>query len=215
MGNKFFYVIVGLIIVGFVAAFIFIKEYQSNPENLSDSGYYPYTDIAAEDLNGPSVDLLDNENYQFNKTLEETVNLVQEETDGIFVYHWSPVCQYCLNATPFLVDAKEQVDANLVQLNLLEYQQAPQVFMIASTPTLVYYENAQEVERLEGDPGNAEAYVEFMQAMMDGETYATEENLEEAEKMNEDSTDIEEATDVENEEEEETDTEEDKENEDE
>ena len=63
MGNKLFYVIIGLIIVGFVAAFFLIRDYQSNPDNLSESGYYPYTDIAAEDVNGPTVDLLDNENY--------------------------------------------------------------------------------------------------------------------------------------------------------
>ncbi|HJE20139.1 MAG TPA: thioredoxin family protein [Aliicoccus persicus] len=193
MGNKLFYVIVGLIIVGFVAAFFLIRDYQSNPDNLSESGYYPYTDIAAEDLNGPTVDLLDNENYHFNQTLEEVVETVQNETDGVFVYHWSPVCQFCLNATPNLIEAKDQVDANLVQLNLLEYQMAPQVFMIASTPTLVYYENGQEVERLEGDPGNSEVFAEFMQAMIDGETFVTEENVEE-------STDIEDATDEENEE---------------
>lgn len=195
MGNKFFYVIVGLIVVGFVAAFFLIRDYQSNPENLSESGYYPYTDIAAGDLNGPSVDLLDNENYQLNKTLEEAVTAVQEETDGVFVYHWSPVCQFCLNATPNLVEAKEQVDANLIQLNVLEYGAATQVFMIASTPTLVYYESGQEVERLEGDPGSSEIYADFMQAMMDGETFATEENLEEAEEMAEDATDIEDAMD--------------------
>lgn len=190
MGNKLFYVVIGIIVAGFIVAFLFIRDYQSDPENLSDSGYYPYTDIAASDLQGPTVDLLDNENYQLNRTLEETVDIVQEETDGVFVYFWSPICSFCLSATPNLVDAKDQADANLIQLNILEYSAAAQVFMIASTPTLVYYENSQEVERLEGDPGDAATYAAFMEAMIEGETFVTEDAVGE-----EDATDIEDATD--------------------
>lgn len=192
MGNRLFYVVIAIIVAGFIAAFLFIRDYQSDPENLSESGYYPYTDIAASDLQGPTVDLLDNENYQMNRTLEETVEIVQEETDGVFVYFWSPVCSFCLNATPNLVKALDDVDANLVQLNLLEYAAGAQVFMIPSTPTLVYYENAQEVERLEGDPEDSEIFLAFMEAMLDGETFVTEDAVDE-----DAATDIEDATDTE------------------
>lgn len=199
MGNKLFYVVIGIIVAGFIVAFLFIRDYQSDPENLSDSGYYPYTDIAASDLQGATVDLLDNENYQLNKTLEETVDVIQEETDGVFVYYWSPVCQFCLNATPNLIDALDSMDTNLVQLNLLEYGAGAQVFMIASTPTLVYYENAQEVERLEGDPGDSETFLAFMEAMVDGESFVPEDAVDE-----DAATDIEDATDTEEESSEET-----------
>lgn len=194
MGNKLFYVVIGIVVVGFIVAFLFIRDYQSDPENLSDTGYYPYTDIAASDLQGPTVDLLDNENYQLNRTLEETVEVVQQETDGVFVYFWSPVCSFCLNATPNLIEAFDQIDANLVQLNLLEYAAGAQVFMIPSTPTLVYYENAQEVERLEGDPEDSETFLAFMQAMVDGETFVTEDAVDD-----DAATDIEDATDTEEE----------------
>lgn len=192
MGNKLFYVVIGIIIAGFIVAFLFIRDYQSDPENLSDSGYYPYTDIAASDLQGATVDLLDNENYQLNRTLEETVEVVEQETDGVFVYFWSPVCQFCLNATPNLIDALDSVDTNLIQLNLLEYSAAAQVFMIPSTPTLVYYENAQEVERLEGDPGDSVTYAAFMEAMVEGETFVPADEVDV-----EGATDIEDAADLE------------------
>ena len=50
MGNKLFYGIVALIIVAFVGIFIYMNNASNNPDNLSDSGYYPYTDREPENL---------------------------------------------------------------------------------------------------------------------------------------------------------------------
>ncbi|WP_250130171.1 hypothetical protein [Jeotgalicoccus sp. WY2] len=68
MGNKIFYGIIGLIVVVFVGVFLFMNNQASDPESLSDSGYYPYTDKEPDELTGPTIDLLDDENYQANKT---------------------------------------------------------------------------------------------------------------------------------------------------
>lgn len=165
MGNKLFYGIIGLIVVIFVGVFIFMSNQSSDPESLSDSGYYPYTDKEPEELTGPTRDLLDNEDYHSNKTPAEVEEIVAaSDAEGEFVYFWSPTCVHCQEATPLLTDALNSTDGEITQLNVLEYEEAWATWNINSTPTLVYFENGEEVDRLEGNPGSAEGFEEFMTA---------------------------------------------------
>ena len=164
MGNKLFYSIIGIVIVAFVGIFLYMNNSSSEPEQLSDSGYYPYTDLETDELSGPTIDKLDDENYHYNQTLDE-VNATVDNGEGEFVYFWSPTCQHCENATPYLIDAFENTGEEVTQLNVDEYEQAWQEYQIEATPTLVYFENGEEVDRLTGDPGNAEGYEEFINAM--------------------------------------------------
>lgn len=163
MGNKIFYGIIGLIVVVFIGVFIFMNNQTSDPASLSDSGYYPYTDKEPDELTGPTIDLLDNENYQSNKTPAEVEEIVNSG-EGEFVYFWSPTCPHCLEATPLLTDALDNIDGEVTQLNLDEYREQWTTWGINSTPTLVYFEDGEEVERLEGNPGSADGFEEFMTA---------------------------------------------------
>ena len=163
MGNKIFYGIIGLIVVVFIGVFIFMNNQTSDPASLSDSGYYPYTDKEPDELTGPTIDLLDNENYQSNKTPAEVEEIVNSG-EGEFVYFWSPTCSHCQEATPLLTDALDSIDGEVTQLNVLEYENAWADWNINSTPTLVYFEDGEEVERLEGNPGSADGFEEFMTA---------------------------------------------------
>ncbi|GAA3722669.1 hypothetical protein GCM10022378_10890 [Salinicoccus jeotgali] len=164
MGNKIFYGIVALIIVAFVGIFIFMNSASNDPDKISDSGYYPYTDLEPEELEGATIDKLDDENYHFNKTFDETKKIIEEE-DNAFVYLWSPTCVHCIAATPFLADAFEQTDAEVTQLNVLEYDAAWSEFEIEGTPTLIYFEDGKEVDRLYGNPGNSDDYKSFIEDM--------------------------------------------------
>ena len=163
MGNKIFYGIIGLIVVVFVGVFLFMNNQTSNPESLSDSGYYPYTDNEPDELTGPTIDLLDDENYQANKTPAEVEEIVNSG-EGEFVYFWSPTCSHCQEATPLLTEALDSNDGEVTQLNVLEYEDAWETWNINATPTLIYFENGEEVERLEGNPGSPEGFEEFMTA---------------------------------------------------
>src|SRR5699024_1872330 len=106
MGNKLFYSIIGIVVVAFVGVFLYMNNSSSEPEQLSDSGYYPYTDLETDELSGPTIDKLDDENYHYNQTLDE-VNATVDNGEGKFVYYSSPTCQHCENATPYLIDAFE------------------------------------------------------------------------------------------------------------
>lgn len=168
MGNKVFYGIIALVIVVFVAVFIFMNSSSGDPESLSDSGYYPYTDKEADELDGATIDKLDDENYQHNKTLDE-VNGIVSGGEGEFVYFWSPTCVHCQAATPFLIEAFNSAGEEVTQLNILEYEQAWQEYQIEATPTLVYFEEGKEVDRFAGNPGNSEDYESFIKAMTEGD----------------------------------------------
>lgn len=164
MGNKIFYGIIALIVIVFVAVFVFVSNQSSDPDSLSESGYYPYTDKEPEDLSGPTIDVLDNKDYQSNKTPAEVEEIIQSE-EGEFVYFWSPTCVHCQAATPLLTDALDNIDGEVTQLNVLEYDEAWQTYNIEATPTLVYFKDGKEVERLEGNPGSADGFEEFMTAV--------------------------------------------------
>ncbi|MFC3418508.1 thioredoxin family protein [Salinicoccus hispanicus] len=164
MGNKIFYGIIAIVIVGFAAVFIFMNSASDNPED----GYYPYTDLESEQLSGATIDKLEDENYHYNKTLDETKEII-DAGEGEFVYFWSPTCMHCAAATPFLMDAFEQTGEEVTQLNVLEYEQAWTDYAIEATPTLIYFENGEEVDRFTGNPGNADEYAAFINTMTGAE----------------------------------------------
>ncbi len=47
--------------------------------------------------------------------------------------------------------AAEEVGVHIDQLNILEYQPGWAEYQVTSTPTLIYFNEGKEVERLEGD----------------------------------------------------------------
>lgn len=163
MGNKIFYGIIAAIVVVFIAIFVVMNNSSSDPDQLSDSGYYPYTDKEPEELSGPTIDALDNEDYQYNQTPDEVASAI-EAGDSQYVYYWSPTCSHCQEATPLLVEAFEQSDENLIQLNVLEYEAPWAEYQLEATPTLIYFEDGEEVERMTGNPGDVESYESFIAA---------------------------------------------------
>lgn len=161
MGNKIFYGIIAVVIIIFAGTFYVMNSQSNDTESLSDSGYYPYTDIEPENLEGPTVDALDDENYHFNYTPEEISETIEGE-DEAFVYYWSPVCAHCQEATPLLVEAFDNQDTELNQLNVYEYEEPWQDYQLEATPTLIYFENGEEVDRITGNPGDVETYETFI-----------------------------------------------------
>src|SRR5699024_5363251 len=116
-----------------------------------------------------TIDKLDNEDYHHNKTPDEVKETVGSG-EGEFVYFWSPTCVHCEAATPFLMDAFNSEDQDITQLNVLEYQQAWQDYQIEATPTFIYFEDDEEVDRFTGNPGTSEDNVSFIKAIT-GEDY--------------------------------------------
>lgn len=102
-----------------------------------------------EDLDPATIDQLDDENYQ-NIALPDEVAKQVESGEPTTVYFFSPTCSHCQATTPVLMPIAEDMDVDVLQYNLLEYEQGWSDYFIEATPTLVHYENGEEVSRWVG-----------------------------------------------------------------
>ncbi|WP_010650087.1 thioredoxin family protein [Oceanobacillus massiliensis] len=142
MGKKML-IIIGAIVVLFIALY-FVVDYKNN--QALDNSENPY---GSKELDQATIDQLDDPLYQnqiLPEQLSETLNNGEEAT----VYFYSPVCVYCQNTTPYLAPLAEDMDVDMKKFNLLEFGQEGTAYNIESTPTLVHYEDGEEVARLVG-----------------------------------------------------------------
>ena len=130
------------VILLFVA--IIVLTNMSNSDKMKDNPY------DTDNLQQSTIDLLDDENYQ-NIILPDDLQAKIDSGEGVFAYMFSPECGYCMQFTPTLMTVADQEDIQIDQLNVLEYQNAWTTYQIEYTPTLVYFENGEEVARLVGD----------------------------------------------------------------
>ncbi len=135
-----------LIIGGVVIAIFALLIVLTNLSNKDKLANNPYD---TEDLEQPTIDLLTDENYQ-NIALPDEVDEKIKSGEPTTVYFFSPTCSYCQTTTPILMPVAEDMDVDVLQYNLLEYEQGWQDYFIEATPTLVHYENGAEVSRWVG-----------------------------------------------------------------
>jgi len=134
--------IIAGVVLAIFALIVFLTN-QSQGEKLADNPY------GTDDLNPATIDQLDDENYQ-NIALPEDVNEQIQSGDPTTVYFFSPTCQYCQQTTPVLMPVADDMDIEVLQYNLLEFEQGWADYALEATPTLVHYENGQEVARWTG-----------------------------------------------------------------
>lgn len=145
--------IIGAIVVA-LFALIIVLTVVSNNSKLENNPY------DTDNLNQATIDLLDDENYQniiLPKALEEKI----ESGEKTIAYMFSPLCTHCVNFTPKLMDVAADLDLQVDQLNVLEYDAAWDQYRITGTPTLIYFENGKEVSRISGDSPEEEVRAFF------------------------------------------------------
>ncbi|WP_087973344.1 thioredoxin family protein [Oceanobacillus rekensis] len=142
MGKKML-IIIGVIVVLFIALF-FVIDYKNN--QALENSENPY---GTNDLDQATIDQLDDPLYQ-NIILPNDLNEKINNGEEVTVYFYSPTCVYCQNTTPYLAPLAEDMDVDMKKFNLLEFGQEGLSYNIESTPTLVHFENGEEVSRLVG-----------------------------------------------------------------
>lgn len=135
-----------VIIGGVVVALFALVIVLSNMSNDSKLANNPYD---TEDLEQSTIDLLPDENYQ-SIALPDEVDEQVQSGEPTTVYFFSPECSYCIATTPILMPVAADMDVDVLQYNLLEYEQGWQDYRIEATPTLVYFEDGKEVARWVG-----------------------------------------------------------------
>lgn len=169
MGNKIFYGIIVALVVGFIALVVVLggQKEQEVETALENS---PYTDIEGEDLSQATINTINDENYNRNVTYDESVEKINNEEE-VYVYYWSPTCQYCITETPKIVDIFNNLeeDKEFVQVNILEYEQALEGAELSGTPTLTKYVDGEVVSQLVGAQPETSAYESLFKGELDGE----------------------------------------------
>ena len=135
--------IVGAVIVLLFAGIIVLTN-MKNSDKLKDNPY------GTDDLKQSTIDLLNDENYQ-NIILPDALADKIASGEGVVGYFFSPECAHCKNYTPKMMPIAEELEIQVDQLNILEYEFAKGTYNITATPTMIYFENGEEVARLEGD----------------------------------------------------------------
>ncbi|RBP04235.1 thioredoxin family protein [Rossellomorea aquimaris] len=102
------------------------------------------------DLNPATVEPLDDPNYQ-NVILPEELEEKLKNNEDVTVYFYSSSCIHCKRTTPVLAPLAKDMEVDMVQYNLLEFEQGWDQYRIESTPTLVHFEDGKEVARIVGE----------------------------------------------------------------
>lgn len=100
-------------------------------------------------LDPATVKLLDNPDYQ-NTIPPQKLSQMINEQQSFFVYFYASDCKYCLVTTPHLVQLSKELGVEIVMLNLKESKEHYRTYNIQYVPTLAYYQNGEEVDRLVG-----------------------------------------------------------------
>ncbi|WP_079515731.1 thioredoxin family protein [Rossellomorea marisflavi] len=101
-------------------------------------------------LKPATVDLLDDPNYQ-NVILPDDLKEKLDNKEDVTVYFYASDCVHCKRTTPTLAPLAKDMDVDMVQYNLLEFQQGWNDYNIEATPTLVQFKNGKEEARLVGE----------------------------------------------------------------
>ncbi|RPF53179.1 thioredoxin family protein [Aquisalibacillus elongatus] len=152
-------IIFGLTIIALFIVIILLTNL-SQPE-VDENNAYGTTDLESE-----TAELLDDPNYQNIITPDELEEKLESGED-VTVYFFSPTCQYCREATPRLMPIADDMNVDVQQYNVLEFEQGWNEFNIDATPTLIHFENGEEVARVKGAVPNEQFEQFFNQAVLD------------------------------------------------
>lgn len=131
----------GIIVIIF--ALIVVLSKQSDKENMKDNPY------GKDDLDQATKQLIGNENYN-NIVLPEELAEKVASGDDVTAYFFSSTCGYCIEMTPILMPIANELDEEVLQYNVLEFNEEAAPYAITSTPTLIHYKDGMEVGRMEG-----------------------------------------------------------------
>lgn len=142
-------VLIFLAIIIVLFSGVAILTNMQNSEKVEDNPY------GKDTLHPETIALLDDENYQ-NIILPDELDQKLNDKEDATVYFFQSTCGYCKEATPILTPLAEDMGIDLVQYNLLEFDQGWDDYGLEETPTIVQYKEGKEVARFTGLTDEAE-----------------------------------------------------------
>ncbi|MDQ0207129.1 thioredoxin family protein [Alkalicoccobacillus murimartini] len=145
-----------IVVVFALLALLTITSNKQKMESVADNQF------GKDELTPATMDIVDDPNYQ-NAILPEELQDRLDNEETFTVYFYASDCPHCKEATPRLVDLAEELDEDIPQYNLREFEQGWSDHNIESTPTLVHYKDGVEEQRIVG-AAETEIYEQFLTA---------------------------------------------------
>lgn len=136
-----------LIIVALFASFFFIDKLSQQAKEDSVT-YNPYG-VEISKLHPETVKQLTDPNYQ-NIILPDDLDQKLKNKESFYQYFFSSTCSHCKVTTPIIVPIVKELGLNVTQFNLQEYKEGWITYNIQATPTIIYYKDGVEADRLVG-----------------------------------------------------------------
>nr|WP_245350104.1 thioredoxin family protein [Cytobacillus eiseniae] len=115
-----------------------------NEEKVAENNPYE-----KDTLHPETVAQLDDPNYQ-NLILPNKLEELLDNKEDVTVYFYSPTCSHCQRTTPVVSPLAKEMNLQLHQFNLLEFDHGWDDFGIKETPTIVQFKDGKEVNRITG-----------------------------------------------------------------
>lgn len=147
---KMIYVYIAIVVVLF--SLIFVLNNNGKVSALYDK--------PISELNPETRKLLDDPNYQ-NIILPAELDKMVADKEDFFVYLFASDCPHCKNTTPKLMPLVDELGIDLPQFNLREFPSYFNKYNVEYTPTLAYFKDGVQVDKLEGGlapEGTTEGY---------------------------------------------------------
>lgn len=135
-----------MIFLGVIIVIFGVIALVTNTQKTQKSKGNPYN---KENLRTSTIDQLNDPNYQNLILPDELAEDLKNKEDKT-VYFYSPECVHCQRTTPIVAPLAEEMGIDLVQYNLLEFEQGWDDYHIDSTPTIIYFKNGVEYKRIVG-----------------------------------------------------------------
>lgn len=128
-------------LIAFTAVILITNTKQEERSNSNPYG--------KKELHPATIKQLTDPNYQ-NLILPDELAADLHNKKNKTVYFYSPKDSQSQHITPIVAPLAEKMGIDLVQFNLLEFKESQDDYHIDTLPTIVYFKNGVEVERIVG-----------------------------------------------------------------
>jgi thioredoxin 1 len=136
----------GIIVVLF--ALFYVVGLLSQKAKESSITYNPYG-VEIAQLHPETVNQLSDPNYH-NIILTDDLDKRIANKESFYQYYFSSTCGHCKITTPVIAPIIKELGLDVTQFNLQEDQEGWMKYNIQATPSLIYYKDGVEVDRLVG-----------------------------------------------------------------
>lgn len=95
--------------------------------------------------------------------LPDELDALLAEEEIFSIYFFSPTCPSCAGTAPSIVEASEEIGIQMRMYDLVEFEEGNEKFGIDEAPTVIVFEDGQEITRFVGH-NTEDEYLEWFES---------------------------------------------------